>query len=521
MPTPPAINPPEAVSNEHDLQIEVYFGTPALDYGIATIPKILPRFWPFLACEGERLNERQFALLLQVLLLRDVQDYELRVGNLPMASSLITLERDKKVLRRLGLVFTERIYYPTEAGKPPRMQAQRWDFRSLFFNLEQVAQLWATRQKSVIALWEAGGRRGNRPVYNFPADFTYEVTIPVEVALDILKGVFYPIPALWEQRARALLAALPTGPNKSGRQKETETPAAPTGPETSGTLPTSLKTSGTPTGPNKSGRGPTGPNTRGHLLEDEEEEEGEPAQLEVRVLRYFGNRRGIPDYQPTAKELAALQKLLAESFTYEQIIAGIDDAFSRPSKPRYFTHCAAIARDLARRHQENQPPEARIQPETRGLEALPAVESPPAAPQVKNALAQSNAPEPALVIDANLVRAVEVYRSTDREISSDLLARFRLMAARCDAAAKSHQSTGGDWLADALASALGVARPGSLLNYADAVLDDWIRNGRADRSRPVEKPKQTRPKKGAESGVSRALQDYFDQHGDLFDGHSD
>jgi hypothetical protein len=262
---------------------------------------------------------------------------------------------------------------------------------------------------------------------------------------------------------------------------------------------------------------------RGYLLEDEEEEEGGTHHLGSRVMRYFADRRGLPDYEPTAKELAALQKLLAEGFTDEQIIAGIDEAFSRPSKPRYFTHCAAIARDMAHRHQENQPPEPRTQPETRGPEALLTMETPPAeAPQAKNATVQPNTSnEPALVIDAHLGRAVEVYRSTDREITADLLARFRLMAAKCDAAAKTHQSTGGDWLADALASALGVARPGSLLNYADAVLDDWIRNGRADRSRPVEKPRPARLKKGAESGVSRALKDYLDQHGELFDGNPD
>lgn len=524
MATDPTVASPESASDEQDFQIEVYFGKPSLDLGIGTIPKILPRFWPFLSCSGERLNERQYALLIQVLLLRDALDYELRVANLPMTSSLITLERDKKVLRRLGLVFTQRIYYPSESGKPPRMQAQRWDMRSLFFNLEQIAQLWATRQKDLVARWETGGRRDGRPVYNFPENFTYEVTLPVDVALDILRGVFYPVPARWEQHARTVIAALPTGLNKSGTFDEKTIENAdltmPTGQKTFGTPPTRPEKDGTPTGPDKSGRQPTGPITRGHLLEDEEEEEGEAAQLKAQVLNYFAACRGIPDYQATAKELAALQKLLAESLTYEQIIAGIDDAFSRPSKPRYFTHCAAIARDLARRQQENQPPEARIQPETRVMEALPAVESSPAAAsQVKNALAQSNAPEPTLVIDANLVRAVEVYRSTDREISSDLLARFRLMAARCDAAAKTHQSSGGDWLAEALTAALGVARPSSLLNYTDAVLDDWIRNGRADRTRQVEKPRQARPKKGAESNVNRALQDYLAQHGELFDGH--
>jgi len=465
----PSVALPTTASDEHDLQIEVYFGTPSLDLGIATVPKILPRFWSFLSSDGERLNDRQYALLMQVLLLRDAQEYELRVANLPMASSPITLERDKKILRRLGLVFTERLYYPTETGKPPRMQAQRWDLRSLFFNLDQIAQLWAVRQKDLVVRWETGGRRGNRPIYNFPPGFIHEVALPVDVALDILKGVFYPVPVRWEQRASAVFASLPTGPNKAGRQSDPEISLLPTGLRTSGTFPTGLETSGTPTGLNKSGRPPTGLITRGHLLEDEEEEEG--PTLDARILEHFAARRGDPAYQPTAKERTALRKLLADGFSYEQVIAGIDEAFARPAKPRYFTHCAAIARDLARRQQELQSPETRTQPETQTLEALPPAE-------------ESHGKLP-LVIETHLARAVETYANADRELTPDLLARLRLMAARCDPPARAAQSSGGDWLADALSTALGVAKPGNLLNYADAVLNDWIQNGRPERQRPA------------------------------------
>ncbi|MEW5870651.1 MAG: hypothetical protein AB1894_15365 [Chloroflexota bacterium] len=494
------------IPTDHDAPIEVYFGSPALDLGIATVPKILPRFWSYLSSDGERLNDRQYALLMQVLLLRDAQEYELRVANLPMASSLITLERDKKILRRLGLVFTERLYYPTEPGRPPRMQAQRWDLRSLLFNLEQVAQLWAVRQKDLVAHWETGGRRGNRPVYNFPANFIHEVTLPAEVALDILKGIFYPVPARWEQRASTLIASLPTGLNKSGRQIEPALSHLSTGLKTSATLPTGPETSGTPTGSNKSGTPPTGLITRGHLLEDEEEEEGGPPTPDARILDYFAIRRGDPDYQPTTKEQAALHKLLADGFSYEQAIAGIDEAFARPSKPRYFTHCAAIARDLARRQQELQLPETRTQPETQTSEALtPAEESHDAA----------QPGEPVLVIETHLARAAKIYASADRELTPDLLARLRLMAARCDLPARAAQSTGGDWLADALSTALGVAKPGNLLNYADAVLTDWIKNGRPERQRPAKPTSKPRSRKRDEPGTHQGIREYLEKHGGI------
>ncbi len=498
------------LNDERDAPIEIYFGNPTLDMGIASLPKILPRFWTLLVSDGERLNDRQYALLLQVLLLRNTQDYELRVGNLPMASSPITLERDKKVLRRLGLVFTERIYYPTQSGKPPRMQAQRWDMRSLFFNLEQIAYLWKARQNDLISKWEVSGRKGRKPVYNFPENYAHEITLPGEVAVDILKGTFYPIPAKWTENAHTLLKNLPDPVNSSSIE-------LPTSPKKSGTLPTGRFKSGTPTRPDKSGTPPTGLDTRGHLLkDDEDEEEEETTTLIERVFGYFAERKGDLDYQPTIKEQAALDKLLADGFTFEQIIAGIEDAFARPSRPRHFTHCAAIARDLARLQQEYRTPETRVWagspdlPESREPEALEETGQIPA-----------EAPASAEVIETHLVRAVEVYRSAGREITGDLLARFRLMAERCNAAAHSAGSTGGDWLAEALISALGVARPGNLLNYADAVLSDWIANGRSERPPKTAKSKTSRRAASGEPKAHQGIREYLEKHGGRANGDRD
>ena len=62
------------------------------------------------------------------------------------------------------------------------------------------------------------------------------------------------------------------------------------------------------------------------------------------------------------------------------------------------------------------------------------------------------------VVESHLLRPVEVYRNSGREITNDLLTRFRLMAARADQAARAAGATGGDWLEDALVCAFGVAR---------------------------------------------------------------
>ena len=492
--------------DERDAPIEIYFGNLALDMGIATLPKILPRFWTFLVSDGKRLNDRQYALLLQVLLLRNTQDYELRVRNLPMTSSPNTLEDDKTVLRRLGLVFTKRIYYPTRAGKPPRMQAQRWDMRSLFFNLEEVARLWKDRQNELISRWEISGRKGRKPVYNFPEDYAHEVTIPGDVALDIVKGLFYPVPTRWTERANFLMNNLTDQVSSPGIE-------LPTGPKKPGTLPTERFTSSTPTGPKTSGTLRTGLDSLGHLLKDDEDEEEDAAALIERSFAYFAECKDTSDYEPTAKEQAALEKLLADGFTFEQIKTGIDAAFARPSRPKHFTHCAAIARDLARLQQEPRMPEARVQPETREPEALETSHSP-----AKVAIS------PADVIETDLTGAVELYRSAGREITGDLLARFRLMADRCDQAARAASATGGDWLAKALGIGMGNAEPKNLLHYTDKVLTDWIVNGcNEETAKPAPEPKAPRrktPASSREPAAYEGIREFIKNNGGFPNGDS-
>ena len=481
--------------DERDAPIEVYFGSPSLDFGAATLPRMLPRFWVYLASDGEQLADWEYAVLVQVLTLRETQDYELRAANLPVRSKLSSIERVKAKLRRMGLVFTQRLYYPNVPGQMPKMYAQRWDMRPLFYNLEIIARLWLARQGQLVSAWNAGGRRGARPVYNFEPDFIHEVQLPPDVALDILREVFYPIPEHWQAKALDLVANLPTAH------------------EMRGTMPTAHETRGTPTAHYMRGTAPTAHEMRGHLLEDEEEEEEEGAPtLQKRVFSHFSIRKGDPDYQPTAKEQTALRRLVADGFGVEQILAGIETTFDRPHKPRFFTHCAAITRDLARRQQESPTPETRTQPEARPVALTPAEMSQSEAVQ-EEIPADEPPGEPPLVIDAHLARAVEVYRSADRDVTPDLLGRFRLMAARCDATARAAGSSGGDWLADALATGLGVARPGSLLNYADAVLKDWVQNGRAKAERSQPGAGRSRKAKPAEPGVNQGILDFLRENG--------
>ena len=248
------------------------------------------------------------------------------------------------------------------------------------------------------------------------------------------------------------------------------------------------------------------PSSRINVIDDEDDEEGTTALVE-RVFSYFAKRKGDPNFHPTIKEQIALEKLIRDGFSFEQIMAGIDVAFIRPSRPRYFTHCAAITRDLVRLQQESRKPETcqtkARQPETlEGSDQLQDLDT--------------------MVIESDLVRAVDVYRNSGREVTSDLLARFRLMTARCDQAAQAVGVTGGEWLAGALTCALGVAHPRNLLNYADAVLSDWISNGHDKKQAGRRgKPKVTRReanKANREPAAHAGIREYLEKHGGIPDG---
>ena len=252
------------------------------------------------------------------------------------------------------------------------------------------------------------------------------------------------------------------------------------------------------------------PSSRINVIEDEDDEEEGTTALIERIFSYFAKRKGDPNFHPTIKEQIALEKLIRDGFSIEQIMTGIDVAFLRPSRPRYFTHCAAITRDLIRFQQESRIPET-FQPKTRQTEALERTDHPEGFSS--------------RVIESPLVRAVEVYRNSGRDITSDLLARFRLMAARCDQAASVVGATGGDWLASALTCALGVAHPRNLINYADVVLSDWISNGHDEkhtgRNGNTKSTQRESIKANREPAAHTGIRKYLENHGGIPHGDRD
>jgi len=168
------------------------------------------------------------------------------------------------------------------------------------------------------------------------------------------------------------------------------------------------------------------------------------------VFAHFAARQGRPS-SPTGRDRQAVNELREAGYSLAEILAGIDLAFDRGDQPKRFAYCARIVQDT---------PPARLLARSLSTPELPAESDQLLAP---------------LAIPADLAAAVEVYQSAGKDLRPDVLARLRLLADECDAAARQHASTGPDWLVQSLQRGLGVAD--DLLLYAQGVLRNWITSG--------------------------------------------
>jgi hypothetical protein len=205
--------------------IRIHYGTLALQFGIGNVPNLFLRFYRHLvhtpaAPQGHslHLSDAEAMLLVHVMALRSDDDFQLRLSNLPLLAPLRTRVDYLGKLRRMGLVFTSRIYYSRaemiahygfdNLPDTPRMRAQQWDLSSLIYNLSRVAYEYLKRQREAVSAWNAGGQVGPRPVTELPADYQHEIVLPEDVTANIRVGVenpdraiYFPVPVEWKQRA--------------------------------------------------------------------------------------------------------------------------------------------------------------------------------------------------------------------------------------------------------------------------------------------------------------------------------
>jgi hypothetical protein len=427
--------------------IEIYADDSVINGGMAAVPKMLLHFARHLDCAGQVLNDRQVLLMTMVIALRE--DRNLRLSNLPMTAALSTLESDLGFLRKAGLVFTQRDYYPSQGGKPPRMRSQIWDIRSLTANLAQVQRLWFRRQAQLIQEWHEAGDRAPRPVYELPKNFGHKVVVPLAVLTDIAAGRFFPVPTCWAQMAmqqRVQTATfIFTGISMETQPQPTSSitgdrvfELAPTNPLTGGRLPERA-----PTLSLSGDRSlPTASNTGGHLLTPLLLSEEQSLKFDEKIFAHFATRLTRP-YSPTGNDHRATLTLRSEGYSLEEIIAAIDEAFARGVTPKRFAYCARIVRDR-----------------------------PPVRPPVPSS--SLNSPD-LVVAQPSLPPEVERFVKLLAKGDEDQLRRqFEIMAETCDAAARKEGSLGWTWLQQALTRSLGKANP---LTYAGAILRNWATQG--------------------------------------------
>ncbi|MBN1889175.1 MAG: hypothetical protein JW850_14375 [Thermoflexales bacterium] len=198
---------------KEDHAIQVHYGTLALQFGIGSVPNLFLRFYRHLVHTPQdgrqpmRLSDTEAMLLVHVMALRSDHDFVLRLSNLPMATSLRKREDYLGKFRKMGLIFTSRIYYsrdemiayygPGNLPDSPRMKAQQWDLGSLIHNLSLVAQDYLVQQRHAVEAWKQTGEMGPRPVTELPSDYQHEIVLPQEVVTNIANGIYYPVPGNW------------------------------------------------------------------------------------------------------------------------------------------------------------------------------------------------------------------------------------------------------------------------------------------------------------------------------------
>lgn len=217
-----------------DIPIRVSYDDKVLDWGIASLPRVVLRFYRHLRCDDERLDDREMMPLLLLLGLWEDRDQPLRLSNLPSATPLRTLEeRYLAKWRRMGLVFTQRVYYTQEemaevfgentVPDTPRMKARLFDVCSLLYNCLRAAQAWEEdAYPKAHEAWEkerercqASGETAPQPPHPHfpPGDFTVDVELPPNLAAEIASGEACPyqfVPDKWVERASEAVEDVPT-----------------------------------------------------------------------------------------------------------------------------------------------------------------------------------------------------------------------------------------------------------------------------------------------------------------------
>ncbi len=164
-------------------KLQVRFGDDLLEAGFTAVPNLfLTNYRDLGISDGAAL------WVIHVLRFKWTEDNPYpRRTSIPMNANRDTQKRYAAELRRLGLLFTRRIYWTSQDAPPRRelvgkIRALEYDFTSLFHNLVRISR------------WKAEGRSLDE----------FQVEIPPEIAEKVVDGYFHHVPVEWKQVCTAM-----------------------------------------------------------------------------------------------------------------------------------------------------------------------------------------------------------------------------------------------------------------------------------------------------------------------------
>ncbi len=189
-----------------------------------------------------------------------------------------------------------------------------------------------------------------------------------------------------------------------------------------------------------------------------------------RVFARFLERKGNA-YEFTEKDRRELDALIADGYSLNDILRGIDAAFALPSKPQRFVQCVRVTRQ-------------RFSPSGQAETQTPVIRSTDIqTPVIRPTDIQT--PE-VKVASAELGNALALFeRIIATPPSAGDAQKLAHLAALCDEAAQKARSSGVLWLEEALELTLTAEDVKSPIRYAESILRAWINHGKDADLRPA------------------------------------
>ncbi len=220
---------------------------------------------------------------------------------------------------------------------------------------------------------------------------------------------------------------------------------------------------------------------------EEEEEEGPPLSPQEMIFGHFASCKGAQFYKPSLRDEQAVAALVAEGFSLNQILSGIDRAFSQHTGKtpiRHFTFCVPIIRDPVPNSGDSASLQNHVEIVSAHQDPAPGYED---SESSASNTGTARASVPAQLPEVILLTFTLASGTPPTEIEQR---RLLWLVEECTPAAQARQENVWDWLVEALKESAG--RADHLLAYTIAVM----RKRASPHPEPTSREKTSRPKAG-------------------------